>query len=384
MFKNILLIIFGLLFGSLIAFVAVDYLPVQAFLYPVKKTPNQNKVIGFLPYWLAGKADPDYSKTITQLSYFGLTLDTDGTILTANEANEAEPGWNALMSGKLDDNFSRAKESKVALSLLVFSGDNESINQLISDPLVNAQNTLHDVVPIMKRYGFSDLNLDVESIQPATPGARAQFTTYVSEIKHGLKQANAGTLTVDISPDNIIRNGLIDLKAIAPFIDYVVIMGYDFHYPGSFVTGAVGPLYGAGISLEFDSQAAVELAEKIIPVKKIILGIPLYGYEWETIDQIPRSPVIPGTGLIASNARAETLLSSCATCSAGFDNESQEPHLIYFDPATGTYHQIFYPDKRATQAKVDYAKKANIGGLALWALGYEGETIMSPLENYLK
>jgi len=61
---------------------------------------------------------------------------------------------------------------------------------------------------------------------------------------------------------------------------------------------------------------------------------------------------------------------------------SRESYLIYHNQATNTYHQIFYPDEGAMAAKVELAKKYNIGGVALWALGYEGKTILNPLIEY--
>jgi spore germination protein len=383
MFRFFALIVFGLAIGLGIAFSIIDYPPVHEFFYPPKKVVVADKhVIGFLPYWLIGKTKMDYSPYITSLSYFGLTLDTDGSVFKVNEDGEADPGWHALYSGLLDERFAQAKKQNVALSLLVFNANNEEIFSLLQDPKESATNTVRDVLPVMRKYGFTDLNIDIESTADASPAAREQFAMYVKEMKRRFDQAHAGTITIDISPDNILHNKLIDLPAIAPFVDFVVIMGYDFHYPGSYVTGAVGPLYGAGDTLEFDAQTAVELARKILPAKKIILGLPLYGYEWETIAATPRSAIIPGTGLTASSQRVDSMLEGCSTCSAGFDSVAEEPYIIYEDTSLGTFHQIYYPDQRSTQAKIDYSENAKLGGLALWALGYEGENVMEPLRKY--
>ena len=161
-------------------------------------------------------------------------------------------------------------------------------------------------------------------------------------------------------------------------------MGYDYHYTGSYVTGPVAPLYGAGSTAEFDIQTAIEKAQRIMPKEKIILGMPLYGYEWESINNSPRSGIIPGTGLIASNLRVEQLLASCATCSGGFDEEAQETYIVYKDEKTNTYHQIFYPDKKSSLAKISFAENNHTGGIALWALGYEGATILEGIADYNK
>jgi spore germination protein YaaH len=162
----------------------------------------------------------------------------------------------------------------------------------------------------------------------------------------------------------------------------MIIMGYDYHFQGSYVTGPVAPLFGAGTVSEYDIQTAVEKALTMMPAEKIILGVPLYGYEWETIGNDPRSPVIPGTGLIASSLRVSQLVASCSTCSVKLDPVAEEKYLIYKDTDTGSYHQIFYPDQEVMKDKIEFVQKYNLGGIALWALGYEDSTILDPLKNY--
>lgn len=112
------------------------------------------------------------------------------------------------------------------------------------------------------------------------------------------------------------------------------------------------------------------------------MGLPLYGYEWETIGNTPRSGVIPGTGIIASNQRVEELLKNCTTCSTGRETNAQEAYVVYKDSQTGTYHQVFYPDQEAMQEKLNFAKANNLGGIALWALGYEGNSLLTSLQTY--
>lgn len=340
------------------------------------------QVIGFLPYWLLSKAKTDYSPYITTLTYFGLTIDTDGTILKMQNPQENEPGWYALQSGKADPFLNSATQKKQKLSLLVFNANEASISALMEKPIPHAQNLISDVKPIMQKYKFTDLNLDIESVKIASDEARLRFSQFVKEVKKGMDDNNLGTLTIDISGDSLVKKRLINLADVESFVDYIVIMAYDYHYIGSQVTGPVAPLFGAGISSEYDTQAAVEIALKTVPAKKIILGIPLYGYEWETIRDATHSATIPSSGQTASTQRISQLLTSCATCSAQIDTEAKENYLIYKDGSTGTFHQIFYPDEKATQAKIDFAKQQKIGGLALWALGYEDLSILEPLKKY--
>lgn len=384
--KKILISFLGLVVGTLIAYLVVIH-PSLFSLSPSKTTlfnTSQEKtkeVIGFLPYWLMGKAKDDYSAYITNLSYFALTVDTDGRILKLNSPIEAEPGWYALNSGKATSFLEMAKKKNLNLSLTVFNGDRDMIDELISDPIPHAQNLADDVIPVMREHGFKELNLDIESTKDASTEARENFTAFMRELKSKLTGEDI-TMTVDITGMDLIKKTLIDPKDAGSIADHVLVMTYDFHYPGSFVTGAVAPLGGAGVTAEYDVDSAIEKAKAVMPSEKILLGVPLYGYEWETISDTVHAGIIPGTGITASNRRIEDLITSCSSCSASFDTTSMESYLMYKDTETDTYHQLFYPTSDSTLAKIEFVTKEKLGGIGLWALGYEGKDILNPLENY--
>jgi len=356
----------------------------QLFSQQVQVDPDQKQIIGFLPYWLIDKAQPDYSDYVTTLTYFGLTIGVDGNIQYLANEQEEEPGYHMLKSKQLKTMLSKAKEKDMMLSLLVFSGDSDVIEQLINNPLVHATNLVKDVSPIMKKYGFTDLNLDIESTRGASQEAQANFTTFVKQVKKEVQKRKLGTVTVEITGNDLIRKNLIRPKDMAAIADYVVIMAYDFHYAGSIVTGAVAPLGGAESEAEFDTQVVLQQAYRVIPKEKIILGVPSYGYAWETLHAVPKSATLPGSGLTMSNAKTENFLKECSSCSAQLDAKAQESYVIYKNQETGTYQQIFYPDRNAMQKKVEIASQNNLAGLAIWALGYEAIDMYRPLSSYKK
>ncbi|MBP6994339.1 hypothetical protein KBB12_03790 [Candidatus Woesebacteria bacterium] len=341
---------------------------------------QKKQVVGFLPYWLIDKADKDYTKSLTTIAYFGLTVDSDGSIQQYTNPGESEPGWLALQSGKY------TPPPGMSTSLVIFNGDPETINELISDPQTHASTLVDDILPILQEHKFTDLNLDLESVLPASESARLHFTAFVRQVREDLtrKVGSHITITIDASPTDLIKTRLIDLASVAPYVDRVVLMTYDYHYSGSYVTGPVAPLGGAGIYNEFDTETAIQKALEVLPPSKVILGIPLYGYQWESITNSPRAATIPGSGIAMSNRAVEGFLAECATCSAHFEKLSEESYLIYKDQETNTYHQIFYPDARSTELKTTLAAKYHIAGLALWAIGYEGNSILEPIASYLK
>lgn len=372
----------GLVVGLLIGFFFVSNTPLLQAVSKQNKSAKQ--VIGFLPYWLIGKANSDYSHDISTLAYFSLALDDDGSIRKLSNPQEEDPGWYTLSSGKFDMFLSTAKADKTTLSLVVFSADEDVLGEVLSDPITHADNLTGDAISIMKKYGFTDLNLDMEYRGEASPSATAAFSRFLRQVKTRLAGEKKFTLTVEISPADLIRHGMTDLKSVGKIADHVILMTYDYSDAGSMVTEPVAPLNGAGVTREYDVQTAVQRALTAIPSSKIILGIPLYGYEWETIATASHSAVIPGTGEIASNRRIEDLLHTCASCSAHLDTDAEESYLVYKDVQTGTYHQITFPDQQAITAKITYALQEKLGGIALWALGYEGSTELTPFAAYKK
>jgi spore germination protein YaaH len=264
----------------------------------------------------------------------------------------------------------------------VASGDSQAISQMIDTPTQNANNLINDVLPLMKKYHFQDLNLDIEDPAMPTQAEQTNFIQFIKTVKQQMDQRKLGTLTIEITPNNLISPNLINTQSVAPYVNNIIIMAYDYHASVSSVTGAVAPLAGAGVDSEYDVTTAVEKALQLAPSEKIILGMPLYGYEWQTLSTAIHSAIIPGTALTASNNRMQSLLSSCSSCSVFFDNESQEEFVVYRDPTTEAFHQFYFPTQQSVASTINLANAKELNGVALWALGYEGLGMLSPLLNY--
>ncbi len=330
---------------------------------------NKPVIVGFLPYWLLDKTEGTYSDSITTLAYFGLSVDADGHIVALANDQEEDPRWTWFKSEKLQSLLKNAKNRNVALSLVVHSADEDVIDSLLDDPVASARTLASDALPLMKQHGFSDLNIDIERFGVASPDAQLAYTTFLRNVKEEIEKEDFGTLTVDIIASSLVRPMLTDPVAVGEIADYVVLMAYDYYYLGSYVSGPVAPLGGAPDTYEFDVPMALAEAVKKIPKEKLLLGIPLYGYQWETLSDRQGAPTIPGGGSTASSKRAIELKEACATCSATFSPVTQSPILTYMDGAV--YNQIYYEDAASLAKKLNFARENGIGGVALWALGYE-------------
>lgn len=380
--KALLSIAFGLLLGCLL-YVGFHFLPLPAN-SPVFSVLGISKprLVGFLPYWLTARATNNYNPSLTTLTYFGFTIGPDGHVVKLTNPQEEDPGWYDLSTKAVQTKLDDAKSHNLILSLAVISEDEDTISSILKTPKQSASNLLNDILPVMKKYGFSDVNVDIESFTKADNATQSAFTTFVQTVKTGL--AGKATVTVDIAPIMFVRHDALDPVAIGNIADYVVLMGYDFHTVISSNVGAVAPWNGIGSQTEYDVATALSLATKEIDPKKIILGTPLYGYEWDTLSSNDAAATIPNTGQTASNRRIETTFAqNCPTCISATNSLSQETRYVWQENKTDPYvHQAYVFDEHALAFRVVMTQQNKLAGLAVWALGYEGNSILTPLSVY--
>ena len=105
----------------------------------------------------------------------------------------------------------------------------------------------------------------------------------------------------------------------------------------------------------------MEYAITEIPRDKIMMGIPLYGYDWT----LPMSQ--EDNGRVISPQQAIELALRYNT-NIEYDNTSQAPFLNYIDEQ-GRNHIVWFEDARSIQAKFNLVKELGIRGFFYWVLG---------------
>ena len=68
------------------------------------------------------------------------------------------------------------------------------------------------------------------------------------------------------------------LNSLANESDGLFVMGYDYHWKGSTLTGPVAPLTGGSYNVTNTINTYLSVTGN--NTSKIILGNPYYGYEW--------------------------------------------------------------------------------------------------------
>lgn len=332
------------------------------------------EIYGFQPFWLLDFADTSYEEYLTRFNYFGLQLAPDGTIITMKSAVELEPGWANLQTERVRTILKDMKAKGVETALTVQMVDETSIAELLVAPETTARTMVEEVDPVMREYGFTELNVDIESFAAVDLDTQSRFTTFMKTVYEEVQSRQLGLVSIDVTPISLITQRMISVEQIEPYTDLMVLMTYDYHYGGSPSSGPVAPLGGAGYNRDFDVLTAVRESIKYVPPEKILLGIPTYGYEWKTLTPAYSAAAIPGSGVVRSQRRIEEELATCFTCKVERDEYTRQPYIIF--PEEDGFHRIaYYEDAQSLQEKLAIVEEYNLRGAALWALGYENVSI---------
>jgi hypothetical protein len=157
-----------------------------------------------------------------------------------------------------------------------------------------------------------------------------------------------------------------NLDGLVNSCDHVFIMGYAFWGSKSSTSGPNAPLVGFShdITSVITDDYGVPAAKY---PQKIILGVPYYGHTWETETANPYSKTMAtGKNWFYSEIDDADIYGGIL-----WDNISQ---TAWFRWQEGTqWFQTWLDDVQALNKKYDLAIAKSLGGVGMWALGYDGD-----------
>ncbi|EKD57930.1 MAG: glycosyl hydrolase-like protein, partial [uncultured bacterium] len=311
------------------------------------------------------------------LAYFAIDLNSDGTINKKVNSKELEPGWNKLNSDTTAKILYQAKLLKQKTVLTVTAMDPELIESIINSQ-ENSTNAIASVLEVYQKFNFDGINIDFEYVGEPDDLTINNFTLFIKSLKELCQtKSDRCFIDIDVFGDVASKKRLWKLSDLHSHVTNIIVMAYDYYRKSSTQAGPVAPLTGTckGESdspcLSQDILQHLSLISKIAPSSKIILGIPFYGYEWQTASENFLANTYPKTGSLATYQRIQDLISSpeTASLSAKWSNQTLSPYLIYYKGKN--IQQIHYENQQSIKLKTDVLKSANLGGIAIWALGYE-------------
>ena len=313
-------------------------------------------VMGYLPYWVEPENIPWESLDI--LAYFSVNTEADGSL--GNDHGWGDAGAQELIGA------AHAAGARVVLSTTRFGGSN--LAELLNNPAA-PQNAIDNLVDAMVTGGGDGLDIDYEGLNASE---RDEMVEFIIDLRAAMDEALPGSLLTMATPA-VDWNGAWDYDTLASTADVLFIMGY------AFAGGWSNPKPNAPLdasdrwgsrSLRWSVRDYLEWGGAH-NADKIVLGLPLYGYQWES-----DGPEVPGTALTDGEDWArffDTCQDRFATYGKQWDSLAATPYTSWQDG--GTWQQLWCEDVESILLKAEMTWDEGIAGFGFWALNYDdGDT----------
>ncbi|MBP5197720.1 MAG: SH3 domain-containing protein [Lachnospiraceae bacterium] len=209
--------------------------------------------------------------------------------------------------------------------------------------------------------GIDGVNLDFEKI---TSAGGVHYIQFLRELSILCSEAGLVLSTDNYPPKDFNTYYRLDVQG--KVCDYVVIMGYDEHWHGSENPGSVA-------SLNYVSEGITKTAEKM-PAGKIINAVPFYTILWKT-----ENTTVTDSYITVENT-ADFI--SRMPVSYEWDEECGQNYAEW--QSGDAFYQIWIEDANSLSAKLNVMDANDVGGVAVWRLGYGNATVWSLLDVYMQ
>jgi spore germination protein YaaH len=289
---------------------------------------------------------------LDEVAFFWYTFDGTGKIIP---------------SGKIDLSIKDAAQKNKAKAYalvhnMVGGGFDANLAHKVLANAGTRSNFINNLVNLTIKDKWDGISIDIEKAPPAD---RNNFSAFVDELQKALK-AKDKVLNISIPAKFVdyqadLWSGAYDYAAIGKSADQVVLMTYDEHGMGT----TQGP-----IASHHWVDKVIKYAIGKIPKEKIVMGLPVYSFDWGS--NKPNMPAYLSYAQSLEQAKkygVEVL----------YNEGEQVPHYSY--TAGGIRHEVYLENAKSLGIKLDYAKKHQLHGVAIWRLGMEDPTMW---DNVLK
>jgi spore germination protein len=212
---------------------------------------------------------------------------------------------------------------------------------------------IDEALSIMRSKGYHGINIDFEYIYPED---REHYNQFLRNLSARVKPEGLLLFTALAPKTSATQQGLLyeahDYPAHGQIADFSVLMTYEYGWSG-------GP--PMAVAPPARVRQVLQYATSVMPRHKIMMGMPLYGYDWTL-------PYIHGGQWArrVSTQEAYTIAWNHGV-PVMFDQQSQSPFLHY--SVSGTNHVVWFEDARSMRAKFNLIKEFDLRGGSYWVLG---------------
>ncbi|HEU4719494.1 MAG TPA: glycosyl hydrolase family 18 protein [Bacteroidia bacterium] len=309
------------------------------------------RVFGWHPYW-NGSTYTNYQwNLLSDFCYFDFTVSPN----TGHNTN-ASYAWST--SAAVTAAISNGVNAHICATL--FSSHSTFLGSATA-----MQNFISDIISDLQARGGKGVNIDFEGM---TASNSAPFTAFIQNLSTQLHAAIPGS-EVSIALYAVDWSAVFDIPNLSPYVDLFIIMGYDYYWSGSTTAGPEDPLYDFETSYNYTlTRSITYYLKQGMPASKLLLGLPYYGREWETTGSSAPSAT---TGAYTATKTFSTVM---ANTNGYYSSPQWEPNsfsVYYPYQVSANWRQCFCDNDFSMRKRFDIVNQRNIGGIGIWALGYD-------------
>lgn len=323
-------------------------IPVGLRLYlPPAPRPTVD-IAAYIDPRITGEASPQVvdsvGENLTFLNIFSYAVNRDGTLTPVIDQPSIQAAYGDRVAPLMVLTNFEAGTFSTDLATALFT------NEALQDKVLDA------AIQIMEEKGYLGLDFDFEYLGAQN---RERYNQFLRKARTKLKEKGY-FISSALAPKlwegqvGVLYEGH-DYRAHGQIVDFIFFMTYEWGWSGG-PPMAVSPIDQV--------RKVMEYALSVVPRNKIMMGIPLYGYDWTL-------PYVPG-GRWARSISPQQAIALAARYGAAiqYDPVAQAPHFNYFDEQ-GREHKVWFEDARSIQAKFHLVKELGIRGFFYWVLGHD-------------
>lgn len=244
--------------------------------------------------------------------------------------------------------------------------------------LSSRQNIISQLMSAAEKTGLDGINVDFETVAEKTGEHYIQF---IRELSVECRKNN-----IVLSVDNYVPKGYnthYNRKEQGIVADYVIIMGYDEHFAGSYESGSVA-------SIDYVKEGIKETL-KDVPAEKVINAMPLYTRLWKEVPKTEEElaeeagteaaeyPVKVTSETYAMNKARQ--VAEAAGAKFTWDDKTKQNYAQW--EADGATYKMWLEDEKSLEEKLKVMKENKLAGTAVWKLGFENASVWELILKYV-